>query len=107
MDMVARKKPMNADPDSPIKILAGSKLKNRKPTRLPSKTLHSSTTGKLPVINAIIIVVTNAMALTPLANPSKPSIQFTALITPIIQNIVNGMEIHNGKNTSFPKGVWI
>ncbi|MNV39588.1 hypothetical protein D3C71_1311730 [compost metagenome] len=88
-----KQKPRNREPVSPIKILAGWKLKNRKPTMLPSRSRQISATMTFPIKKAIVAIVAIAIPDTPAASPSNPSIRLTAFVTPTIQKIVSGMAI--------------
>ncbi|MNP19343.1 hypothetical protein D3C76_1118650 [compost metagenome] len=92
-DNIARQKPRNNAPESPIKILAGWKLKYRKPKMLPSSNRHSNTTIVFPIMKAITAIVPIAIADTPAASPSKPSIKLMAFVTPTIHKIVKGIAI--------------
>ncbi|MNP49141.1 hypothetical protein D3C76_1433100 [compost metagenome] len=73
--------------------MAGWKLKNRKPIMLPSNNRHSRATMTFPIIKAITAIVPIAIADTPAASPSNPSIKLIAFVTPTIHRIVNGMAI--------------
>ncbi|MNP52778.1 hypothetical protein D3C76_1471920 [compost metagenome] len=88
-------------------MLAGWKLKNRKPRMLPSRIALSKATGVLPVIKASTIMVRVAMADTPAAKPSRPSIRLTALVTPTTHSTVIAMPIQGYTLIASPKGSWI
>ncbi|MNW62914.1 hypothetical protein D3C74_410710 [compost metagenome] len=75
-----------------MKILAGWKLKNRKPIILPSNTRHIKAIIMLPIRKDITAMVPMAIPDTPAARPSRPSIKLIALVTPTIHKIVSGMD---------------
>src|ERR1700740_159103 len=79
-------KPMVSEPESPIKILAGLKLKTKKPNKEPpkanakdAKIMSLAQTNQVP--NAI-----QAIKPTPPAKPSTPSIKLNALTTTVYVN---------------------
>ncbi|MNN35432.1 hypothetical protein D3C81_1492820 [compost metagenome] len=90
-DNSAKLKPRNRAPESPMKILAGWKLKYKNPIMLPRSNKHSSATITLPIRNDITAIVPIAIAETPAASPSKPSIRLMAFVTPTIHRMVNGI----------------
>ena len=83
------RKPRNILPQSPIKIRAGLKLKNKNPDKLPVKASIITASTTLPPANASTAITVQAIAPIPAASPSSPSIRFTALVILIIQKIVN------------------
>ncbi len=93
-------KSMNKLPQSSIKTLAGLKLKNRKPDRLPSRDkANSAIITSLSRISPVWIVLPwmarmaitpQAIAVTPAASPSNPSLMLTAFVTPTIHRMVIG-----------------
>ena len=89
IDIIASAKPKKFEPVSPIKVLAGLKLKGKKPTIAPPSV----------AINIIAIIgeefnvkiISNEkheIKLTPEDNPSNPSIKFIAFVIPTIHPIV-------------------
>ena len=90
-------KPTNRLPQSPRKMVAGLKLKRRKPRIAPASTsvitdtneewLNSATTKTTRVEN-------NAE---PAASPSSPSIRLKALVMPRTHRIVSGSLTNQGK----------
>jgi hypothetical protein len=91
-------KPRNILPQSPIKIRAGLKLKNKNPDKLPVKASIITASTRSPQTNANTAITVQAIAQIPAASPSRPSIRFTALVMLIIHRIVNGKE--NSPNRS-------
>ena len=89
--VTASTKPRNVEPVSPIKISAGLKFLGRKPKQAPASAAVKPTAVVLPVIMQTTIRLIAAMEVTPAARPSKPSIRFTAFVTPTIQTSVIGM----------------
>ncbi|MOA45933.1 hypothetical protein D3C78_1683810 [compost metagenome] len=68
-------------------------MKNKKPIILPSNNRQINATTTFPIIKAITAMVPIAIADTPAANPSKPSMRLMAFVTPTIHKIVNGIAI--------------
>ena len=89
--VVARTKPRNMLPVSPMKIDAGIEVVEQEPEdrRRPARTRTASSAGGRAA-RETRNVVTTATSATPPASPSRPSIRFIALMTPTIQSIVNG-----------------
>ena len=83
------KKPKKYEPPSPIKINAGCLLYWRKPIQLPIvmqlKKQEYKSWFRIPNIKKPVQVI----IVMPAANPSRPSIQFKALVIATIQNKVN------------------
>ena len=99
--------PKDKDPVSPIKILAGGALYQRKPrqdpTIAPQKIAASPTSGiywiwryseniVFPTIYEIKVNESATSITGTVANPSSPSVRFTALDAPMITNIPNGIK---------------
>ena len=91
MDSVASIKPKNVEPVSPMKMLAGFKLNGIKPTQAPASTASKIAIGTSPISSDTASMVMQAIAETPTARPSKPSMRLTALVMATIQIIVIGM----------------
>ena len=93
-------RPRKRLPQSPINILAGLKLKNKKPVKAPKReSIMIVITGR-PRYKVSIAITPQAAAQIPAARPSRPSMKFTALVIPIIQKIVSGQENHPKLMTS-------
>ncbi len=88
--VVARTNPMNIDPVSPMKMVAGWKLWNRNPSSAPASVPVKSSIIGSAWTNARRAVVITAIRPMPPASPSRPSMRFIAFTTPAIQSIVNG-----------------
>ena len=80
------KKPTTSDPASPIKILAGGKLKVKKPISVPTITMASEPTNTCPLMTAGISSIAAQIAAIPAAAPSMLSRKLNALIIRTIQN---------------------
>lgn len=106
IDIIARVKPKNIEPVSPMNIFAGLKLNGRKPIQLPAR---------MPVMRITVSVASSTknearsiehaeIADTPQERPSRPSMRFVAFMRNTIQNTVSGIE--NEPNSRFlPKNV--
>ena len=105
--MAAKEPPRDSDPVSPIKIFAGGALYQRKPkqapTTEPQKIESSPTSGIYCILryseNIVfpttyeIKVKERATNITgTVANPSSPSVKFTALEAPMITKRAKGMK---------------
>src|SRR5690606_31583437 len=75
-DMIS---PIVSEPESPIKILAGSKLKIKKPNNAPANEKAKMTLSSPPAIKNQPTNAKQAIKPTPAANPSSPSIRLKAL----------------------------
>jgi hypothetical protein len=88
----ASSSPSRFDPASPMKIDAGWKLCQRKPTEAPAvsaaRMAASSRPGK---DSAMIAKVPAAIVHTPAARPSAPSVKFTTFITATIPTSVRAL----------------
>jgi len=82
--------PRNILPQSPMKTLAGLKLRNRKPMRLPSMASMNTATTGCPTEKAKAASTAQVIREMPAAKPSSPSMRFTALVIPTIQSMVMG-----------------
>jgi len=89
--MTPRMYPKNIEPVSPIKILAGLKLKGKNPKHAPMTAKATKAMSGLPSFKQINTIETEAMELTPAANPSSPSMKLTALIMRTIQSTEKGI----------------
>lgn len=85
-------KPIYKAPQSPIKIFAGWKLKNKKPIILPARMSDKEAMSLLPDNKEVIEIVTRTIIEIPADNPSNPSIKLIALVIPTIQNKVTTPE---------------
>ena len=88
---------MKFEPVSPIKVLAGLKLKGKKPSNEPARAVANiiDITGDEFNININIRQI-DEIKETPDERPSNPSNRFIAFVIPTIQNTVNTF-----KNISF------
>ena len=89
IEVIAKLNPKKLDPTSPIKVLAGLKLKGKNPTMAPpnaviSKIAINGDWFKVKIINKEI----QEMRGIPEDSPSSPSIKLMALVIPIIQQTV-------------------
>ena len=89
-DTVPSIKPRKVEPVSPMKILAGLRLKGRKPTQAPTRAAVMTAISRSPMSRAMTSMVKAPMVLTPSARPSRPSMRFTELVTATIQMTVMG-----------------
>src|SRR5574344_48765 len=91
IESVASKNPENNEPESPINILAGLKLKVKNANVEPAKiNAIKALIGLGGIIaTAIIPKVIEFTVITEPASPSTPSIKFTALLIPTIHKSVN------------------
>src|SRR5580765_2504604 len=94
--MTASTKPSTVLPESPMKILAGGKLNNRKPTQLPRK-LNSNTLTQGSIGDDVNKMNARVMMLaTPAARPSAPSSMFKAFMKQTMNRIVRSKFNHAG-----------
>ena len=99
--------PRDSEPVSPINIFAGGALYQRNPkhapTSDPQKIASSPTSGiyciwryseniVFPTIYEIKVNESATSITGTVANPSSPSVRFTALDAPMITNIPNGIK---------------
>jgi len=87
-------KPINNDPVSPRKMLAGWKLYGKKPIKAATRVNIRIGTYVLVTVKKkkpVIALVVRAIIETPVAKPSRPSRRFTAFVMATIQIIVIGM----------------
>ena len=82
------KKPTNIDPQSPIKIDAGLKLKTRNPSKAPINTAIKSRSSVCPLPAKLSPSDTAPMVAIPAARPSMLSSRLMALVMPISQKTV-------------------
>ena len=98
--------PKAKDPVSPINTLAGFLFQIRKPIHAPVVPAIMVTTDKLNSttvrLDASQVKYAATMAVVPAANPSKPSVKFTALTIASMVNTINGIYI-TPKSTLVPK----
>ena len=74
-----------------MKILAGWKLKIRKPRQAPASAAERITTfSSLPLLIAAAARIPATMATTPAASPSTPSRRLIVFCIPSSQNSVSG-----------------
>ena len=90
MEMTASAVPRKCEPESPMKMRAGAKLKRRKPPHTPARPAASCTTSVWCVPAAAKTRVTATMSTTPAASPSTPSRKLTVFCMPMIQNRLIG-----------------
>ncbi len=83
---MAMKKPMTSDPASPMKILAGGKLKVKNPISVPTSTIAREPTNTWPLITAGISRIDAQIAAMPAAAPSMLSRKLNAFMIRTIQN---------------------
>ncbi len=95
---MARTNPRNMLPVSPMKMVAGLKLKTRKPSTAPASAAMHSAISTSPRASARTRFVPAAKKATPPARPSSPSMRLTAFTTPTIHRSVNGSD-------SIPSGI--
>src|SRR5271155_5846567 len=104
--------PKASDPTSPMKTSAGWALYQRNPiddpTIAPQKIVNSPTCGMrgisryvakvaCPLTYVSTVSAPAAITVQPIANPSSPSVRFTALLEPTITSTTNAMK---GTNAS-------
>ena len=94
------KKPMNRLPESPRKMVAGLKLKRRKPRIAPAKTSVISSTRLGPLSSATTKTTIVENRAEPAAKPSKPSIKLKALVMARTQTTVNNRPTYHGRARS-------
>jgi hypothetical protein len=75
-------------PESPMKMLAGLKLKSKKPITAPPRAADNNMTMASPLIAPTTKFVTHAKNATPPARPSSPSIRLIALMIATIHRTV-------------------
>ena len=83
--------PSESAPVSPIIKLAGNMLYHTNPNNAPTMTAHNADKMNRPLAKAIIANTVKAMIKRPPANPSRPSVIFTALAVAVITSINRGM----------------
>ena len=100
--------PSNSAPLSPMKIFAGWKFQNRNPRHTPTVTTATSgptlPANRAPSASSLTEYNRNApeaMAITPAANPSRPSIRLTALAISSTQHTLTRVA-RSGDNTVKP-----
>ena len=72
--------PSRLAPQSPMKLFAGGKLKNRNPSAAPAVSAASTPGCARPRSNAMMAIAAAMMAQTPAARPSTPSEKLTTFI---------------------------
>src|SRR5687768_14598644 len=85
-------RPMSMLPASPRKIVAGGKLKRRKPSKAPANTAATTATADWPNQSAMTVMAAHRMMPMVVASPSMPSSRFSELMAPTSQNSVKGIE---------------
>ncbi|OPZ01115.1 MAG: hypothetical protein BWZ10_03517 [candidate division BRC1 bacterium ADurb.BinA364] len=105
-DRVAKPKPSSRLPASPRNIRAGGKLWGRNPRQAPMKMAEKSIVSGWLQRCEIARIATPAMAATPAASPSRPSIRFIAFISARYQATV-GINPQTPTCTSPPSGLLI
>ena len=85
-EIAAKIPPRANDPVSPINIFAGFLLNNKNPISAPTIVKQNTNTGKLFSLYAYKANVLVVIIVTLVANPSNPSVKFTALEKPVCQN---------------------
>ena len=73
--MTAKTKPRKYDPESPMKMRAGLKLKNKKPNTDPRRTAIQTATISEPDMNAttrLVIAAKNTKVAVPSSRPRTP-----------------------------------
>ena len=86
--------PIDSEPVSPMKILAGLRLYGIKPMHAPASAATMSATFSSDTSSATTRMVTQLMVDTPTARPSSPSIRLTEFVMPTIHSTVSGMASH-------------
>ena len=89
--------PKNRLPVSPINILAGFMLYGINPKDAPVRIAKIRAISVCPVKRHMTNTDIEAIDETPTASPSRPSMRFTAFVTPTIHRIVTGID----KNPKF------
>src|SRR5271165_4798289 len=89
--------PIKRLPQSPRKMVAGLKLKRRKPRIEPASAKAMSETKEEPVTNATANTTTVEKRAEPAASPSSPSMRLKALVMARTHRIVRGRPINQGK----------
>ncbi len=74
--------PSPSDPVSPMKIVAGNALNQRKPMQPPTRHAASIAMSFSPVMNVIPMYASSTIAAQPAARPSRPSVRLTPLVVP-------------------------
>ncbi len=77
-----------------MKIFAGFMLYGKKPMQAPARIIRIIATAGSPMMSETRNMDKDDMQDIPAARPPNPSIQFTALVRPMIQRIVTGIESH-------------
>ena len=90
--MQASVKPSSIEPASPMKMLAGWKLKRRKANVAPASTAAMMPIAGKPVDSEMTQKVSAEMPQTPAARPSRPSMKFTMLTIVAIQKAVTSTD---------------
>ena len=88
IDKVARQYPRIIAPEDPRNNLAGLKLNGKRPIQAPAIAVAYNDTSVCPILYMCIANRIDAIAPTPVANPSRPSSQFTVFIIPVIHSKV-------------------
>lgn len=88
--------PSKSEPVSPINIFAGCKLNIKNPRHAPQSVSPIKAISYTPLFIAIIDNAAIIIIETLLANPSIPSVKFTAFVAASITNIINGRYIKSG-----------
>ena len=78
-EMVPSINPSSIDPESPMKMLAGLKLKNRNAMQTAAKTMAMSAARLFDIVVIMTNSVSAEMAVMPAASPSSPSIRLMTL----------------------------
>ena len=96
IDNVASINPKNVEPVSPINIFAGLKLNGKNPKHEPISAIPKIAIEYSPTLIDINTSDIDIIADTPAANPSRPSIKFTAFVMNTIHITVSVTESHSG-----------
>ena len=89
IEIIAKENPKKLEPTSPIKVLAGLKLKGKNPTIAPASAVINKIAIRGDSFNVkIIISEIQEIKVIPEDSPSNPSIKLIALVIPTIQPIV-------------------
>jgi len=97
-------KPRNRLPESPRKIEAGWKLKQRKPTVAPARMMVTVAAPTSPFKLATTNMVVRAKSAAPAARPSRPSMRLKAFVMPTNHATVKSIPMACPRSTMPTKG---
>ena len=88
----ANMNPMNRLPESPKKMVAGWKLKRRKPNVAPANAIVRKAISGFGTMRDITKTTMVEKSAEPAASPSNPSIRLNAFVISSTHNIVSGKQ---------------